>query len=99
MEKQRAQARASWKGAGKGGDAGPYTELADSLATRFEGYGKTHLDGLPVTALLKDGRPVETVEAGSMTKDLALLIVPEQGWLNTAAFMDKLDENLQAAMG
>jgi isocitrate dehydrogenase len=42
---------------------------------------------------------VETVEAGSMTKDLALLIGPEQGWLNTAAFMDKLDENLQAAMG
>ncbi len=42
---------------------------------------------------------IETVEAGSMTKDLALLVGPEQTWLNTAAFMDKLDENLKAAMG
>ena len=41
---------------------------------------------------------VETVEAGFMTKDLALLIGPEQKWLTTAAFMDKLDENLRAVM-
>ncbi|MDP6774624.1 MAG: NADP-dependent isocitrate dehydrogenase, partial [Rhodospirillales bacterium] len=42
---------------------------------------------------------VETVESGFMTKDLALLIGPEQAWLNTQAFLDKLDENLQKAMG
>jgi hypothetical protein len=30
---------------------------------------------------------------------LALLIGPEQKWLNTAAFMDKLAENLETAMG
>ena len=42
---------------------------------------------------------VETVESGFMTKDLALLIGPDQGWLNTQAFLDKLDENLQKAMG
>ena len=42
---------------------------------------------------------VETVESGFMTKDLALLIGPEQGWLNTQGFLDKLDENLKAAMG
>jgi len=34
-----------------------------------------------------------------MTKDLALLIGPEQGWLNTQGFLDKLDGNLKAAMG
>jgi len=42
---------------------------------------------------------IETVEAGFMTKDLALLIGPDQAWLNTQAFLDKLDENLQAKMG
>ena len=42
---------------------------------------------------------IETVESGFMTKDLALLIGPDQGWLNTQGFLDKLDENLKAAMG
>jgi isocitrate dehydrogenase len=42
---------------------------------------------------------VETVEAGFMTKDLAILIGPEQKWLTTNQFLDKLDEGLQAAMG
>jgi isocitrate dehydrogenase len=41
---------------------------------------------------------VETVEAGFMTKDLALLIGPEQKWLSTEGFLDKVDENLKAAM-
>jgi len=42
---------------------------------------------------------VETVEAGAMTKDLAILIGPEQEWLTTNQFLDKLDQNLQAAVG
>jgi len=42
---------------------------------------------------------VETVEAGFMTKDLALLVGPEQHWMNTQAFLDKLDQNLKKAMG
>jgi len=42
---------------------------------------------------------VETVENGFMTKDLALLIGPDQAWLNTQGFLDKIDENLQKAMG
>ncbi|MBC8267789.1 MAG: NADP-dependent isocitrate dehydrogenase [Rhodospirillaceae bacterium] len=42
---------------------------------------------------------IETVEAGFMTKDLALLIGPEQGWMTTQNFLAKLDENLQKAMG
>ncbi len=41
---------------------------------------------------------VETVEAGYMTKDLALLIGPDQPWLSTTGFLDKIDENLRAAM-
>ncbi len=41
---------------------------------------------------------VQTVESGFMTKDLALLVSPEQGWLTTRQFLDKIDENLQAAM-
>jgi len=40
---------------------------------------------------------VETVEAGHMTKDLALLISPEQGWLTTTQFLDKLDQALRRA--
>ncbi|MBB4954144.1 isocitrate dehydrogenase [Agrobacterium vitis] len=41
---------------------------------------------------------VDTVEAGFMTKDLALLIGPDQPWLSTTAFLDKVDENLKKAM-
>jgi isocitrate dehydrogenase len=42
---------------------------------------------------------VDTVEAGFMTKDLALLIGPNQKWLTTTGFLDKVDENLKKAMG
>ncbi|GAA0586782.1 NADP-dependent isocitrate dehydrogenase [Rhizomicrobium electricum] len=42
---------------------------------------------------------IETVESGFMTKDLALLVGPEQKWLTTEGFLDKVDENLRAAMG
>ncbi len=41
---------------------------------------------------------IETVESGFMTKDLALLIGPDQPWLSTTAFLDKIDENLKKAM-
>ena len=37
---------------------------------------------------------VETVESGYMTKDLAILVGPDQGWLTTQRFLAKLDENL-----
>jgi isocitrate dehydrogenase len=42
---------------------------------------------------------VDTVEAGAMTKDLAVLIGPDQPWMTTQQFLDKLDQNLQARMG
>jgi len=41
---------------------------------------------------------VDTVEAGDMTKDLALLVGPDQKWLTTEGFLDKVDENLQRAL-
>lgn len=41
---------------------------------------------------------VATVEAGFMTKDLALLVGAEQKWLSTVGFLDKVDENLRKAM-
>lgn len=41
---------------------------------------------------------IATVESGHMTKDLAILIGPDQAWMTTNQFLDKLDENLQAAM-
>ena len=41
---------------------------------------------------------IKTVEDGYMTKDLALLIGPDQPWLSTIGFLDKIDENLQKAM-
>ncbi|MEE7491536.1 NADP-dependent isocitrate dehydrogenase [Methylobacterium oryzae CBMB20] len=42
---------------------------------------------------------VDTVEAGHMTKDLALLVGPDQNWLSTTGFLDKVDQNLKSAMG
>jgi len=41
---------------------------------------------------------IDTVEAGFMTKDLALLVGPDQTWLSTTGFLDKIDENLKKAM-
>jgi isocitrate dehydrogenase len=42
---------------------------------------------------------VSTVEAGDMTKDLALLVGDQQGWLTTEGFIDKVAENLAKALG
>ncbi|MBV8967226.1 MAG: NADP-dependent isocitrate dehydrogenase, partial [Mycobacteriaceae bacterium] len=41
---------------------------------------------------------IDTVEGGQMTKDLALLIGPDQKWLTTEDFMGVLDDNLQKAL-
>jgi len=58
------------------------------------------LDGTPeVTAFAETVERVcvDTVEGGQMTKDLALLVGPDQGWLTTEEFLAALDRNLQAA--
>ncbi|HXG81763.1 MAG TPA: NADP-dependent isocitrate dehydrogenase [Sphingomicrobium sp.] len=41
---------------------------------------------------------IETVESGKMTKDLALLVGPEQSWMTTEQFFEAIRENLEAAM-
>jgi isocitrate dehydrogenase len=41
---------------------------------------------------------VDTMESGFMTKDLALLIGPDQKWLTTTGFLDKIEENFKKAM-
>jgi isocitrate dehydrogenase len=42
---------------------------------------------------------VQTIEAGQMTKDLAVLVGPDQSWLSTEGFLDAVDANLHKAMG
>ncbi len=42
---------------------------------------------------------ITSVEAGHMTKDLALLVGPEQKWETTEEFLDTLDKNLAARLG
>jgi isocitrate dehydrogenase len=42
---------------------------------------------------------IDTVQSGDMTKDLAILVSPEQKWLTTTQFFDKVDSNLKKAMG
>ncbi|MFZ2107832.1 MAG: NADP-dependent isocitrate dehydrogenase [Roseiarcus sp.] len=56
-------------------------------------------DALAKFAATLERVSVDTVEAGFMTKDLALLVGPEQKWLSTSGFLDKVDANLKAAMG
>jgi isocitrate dehydrogenase len=62
---------------------------------------RAKLDGNPALAQFAttlERTCVETVESGFMTKDLALLIGPEQRWLSTGGFLDKVASNLEAAM-
>jgi isocitrate dehydrogenase len=49
-------------------------------------------------AALLEKVSIDTVESGFMTKDLALLVGADQGWLTTEGFLDKVSENLTAAM-
>ena len=59
------------------------------------------LDGTPdVTAFAQTLERVciETVERGQMTKDLAILVGPDQPWLTTQDFLAAIDANLQKAM-
>ncbi|WP_031555073.1 NADP-dependent isocitrate dehydrogenase [Parvularcula oceani] len=62
---------------------------------------RAKLDDTPELAKFADTLEqtiIKTVESGHMTKDLALLIGAEQGWLTTTGFLDKVDENFQKAM-
>ena len=49
-------------------------------------------------ALTLEKVTVDTIEEGKMTKDLSLLVGPDQPWLSTIGFLDAIDKNLQKAM-
>jgi isocitrate dehydrogenase len=60
------------------------------------------LDGTPEVAGFAEALEhvcVETVESGKMTKDLALLVGPDQGWQTTEEFLAALDDNLAVKLG
>ncbi len=63
---------------------------------------RAKLDDNPALATFADTLEkvcIDTVEGGEMTKDLAVLIGPDQKWLSTQGFLDAVDRNLQKAMG
>ena len=55
-------------------------------------------DALMTFATALEKCVVDTVESGFMTKDLALLVGPDQKWLTTMGFLEKVDENLNKAL-
>jgi isocitrate dehydrogenase len=60
------------------------------------------LDNTPAVidfAITLEDVVIKTVEAGQMTKDLALLVGPDQEWLSTEQFLAALDEHLKARLG
>lgn len=63
---------------------------------------RAKIDGTPEVARFAETLEkvcVETVESGKMTKDLALLIGPDQPWLTTNQFLDAVDAGLKRALG
>jgi isocitrate dehydrogenase len=63
---------------------------------------RARLDGTPEVedfAQALERIVIATVEGGSMTKDLAILIGPDQPWLTTTQFMDRLAANVAAELG
>ena len=73
---------------------------SNGLNKRLRHRAKLHDNGdLAHFADTLDRLVVETIEAGDMTKDLALLIGPDQGWRTTMGFLEKVDKNLDTALG
>ena len=90
----------------RGGRAAGLEVIVDTSITRIDPEGGLYYRGqfdntpeLQKFAETLEKVCVDTVESGFMTKDLALLISPDQKWLTTVQFLDKLDENLKKAMG
>ncbi|MBL0767872.1 alanine--tRNA ligase [Sphingopyxis sp. DHUNG17] len=64
MAEQKAAARAAWKGSGEKASDDIWFDIAETHgSTEFTGYSSTSGEG-EVLALVKDGAPVEAVEAG-----------------------------------
>ena len=83
------------------GEATSTNSIASIFAWTRGFKHRAKLDGnaaLDVFADTLEKVVVDTVEAGYMTKDLALLVGDQQGWLTTEGFLDKVAENLKAAL-
>ena len=77
----------------------------NSIASIFAWTGglkhRAKLDGNAELARFADTLErvtVQTVEDGFMTKDLALLVGPDQKWLSTIGYLEKVDEYLNKAL-
>jgi alanyl-tRNA synthetase len=64
LEKQRRRARESWKGGAAKQVSPVYQRLAGERRSEFSGYLSTRLSGAKITALLRDGAPVESLATG-----------------------------------
>ena len=83
------------------GEATSTNSIASIFAWTRGFKHRAKLDGnaaLDVFADTLEKVVVQTVEAGDMTKDLALLVGDQQGWLTTEGFLDKVAENLKTAL-
>ncbi|WAC60316.1 NADP-dependent isocitrate dehydrogenase [Brevundimonas sp. SL130] len=83
------------------GEATSTNSIASIFAWTRGFKHRAKLDGnsaLDVFADTLEKIVVDTVESGHMTKDLALLVGDQQGWLTTEGFLDKVAENLKAAL-
>ena len=83
------------------GEATSTNSIASIFAWTRGFKHRAKLDGnaeLGVFAETLEKVVVDTVEAGFMTKDLALLVGDQQGWLTTEGFLDKVAENLKSAL-
>ncbi|MBI1239857.1 MAG: NADP-dependent isocitrate dehydrogenase [Alphaproteobacteria bacterium] len=83
------------------GEATSTNSIASIFAWTRGLQHRAKLDGTPDVAAFAQKLEkicVDTVESGFMTKDLAILVGPNQKWLSTEGFLDKVDENLKKAM-
>ena len=90
------------------GRPGGHFWLAANMGVLAEQFGlrqglkyRGTFDGTPDVVKFADALEtvcVQTVEAGKMTKDLAVLISPTQPWLTTEQFLDALDAGLKQKM-
>ncbi|MEM1105297.1 MAG: NADP-dependent isocitrate dehydrogenase [Pseudomonadota bacterium] len=83
------------------GEATSTNSIASIFAwTRGLGH-RGRMDGTPAVsdfAQLLEDTVIATVEKGQMTKDLALLIGPDQDWLTTEGFLEAVADNFENAM-
>jgi len=64
----------------------------------YDAFSRDDTPALARFAATLEKVTVATVESGSMTKDLAILVSADQKWVSTTGFLDKVSENLKSEM-